>query len=139
MYTQEECIGTNAPRRQSLGQFALVKNGHVASPFSRLTRFFPSVACRLLRATALIVRENNPFERPGKTRRVSMDAARLRRDEEGSSCARYVSLASLHRNKKHPEAFARNIWPGALIALKVLQQFPAARAASDTSTRSRRN
>lgn len=90
-----------------------------------LQPLFSLCRCHLLRATALIVRENNPFERAGKTFRLSMDVTRLRRAVR----TRYANSASLDPNKKHPKAFARYL-PGTIIALKVLHGLLALRAYS---------
>lgn len=65
-------------------------------------RFFSLYRCRLLCATALIVRENNPFEQAGKTFRLSMDVMRQRRAARVTRirrrCTRTKNIRKLLRN-----------------------------------------
>lgn len=87
--------------------------------------FFFLCRCRLLCATALIVRENNPFEQAGKTFRLSMDVMRQRRAARVTRIRRRCT-----RTKKHPKAFAQYL-PSTVIALKVLYDLHELRAYLD--------
>lgn len=66
------------PRVSLAGSLRSLKRHGESHDLVDLSRLFPSVGCHLLRPIALIVRENNPFERAGKTFRSSMDVTRLR-------------------------------------------------------------